>query len=111
MKIELPFPPSSLSGHNKGHWRVKSPVVKKHRDWAEMATKAAKIHVRNDNTDILIRMDFYPPDNRGDRVNYPNRMKPYIDGVADALGVNDKRFLPSYHFHAAKKPGKVVVTI
>jgi hypothetical protein len=45
--------------------------------------------------DIRVSVTFYPPNKRGDRVNFPNRMKPYWDGIADALKVNDSRFLPS----------------
>ncbi|MEN9924037.1 MAG: hypothetical protein RL268_163 [Pseudomonadota bacterium] len=59
--------------------------------------------------DIAIRVRFFPPDNRSDRVNFPNRMKPYFDGIADALGINDRRFLPSYEFLAPEKPGRVEV--
>jgi len=54
---------------------------------------------------------FYPPDRRGDRTNYPNRMKPYFDGIADALGVNDRRFVPAYHFAEPVKDAKVVILI
>jgi crossover junction endodeoxyribonuclease RusA len=99
--IELPWPPSTLSGHNKGHWHAKSGIVAKHRHWAKTATLAIRNHVSVsllDDTDILISVTFYPPDRRGDRVNFPNRIKPYWDGIADALGVNDRRFLPNYHF-------------
>jgi hypothetical protein len=112
--IELPFPPASLSGHNTGHYRVKAPIIEKHREWAMKATLA----IRNrmvvplaDDSDIRVAVTFYPPDRRGDRVNFPNRMKPYWDGIADALAVNDKRFLPAYYFGLPEKPGKVVVVI
>ena len=81
--IELPFPPASLSGHAKGHWRAKSAVTKKHRQWARDATRAARLDVP-DEGDIVIHVSFIPPDNRGDRVNFSNRMKPYFDGIADA---------------------------
>ncbi len=110
MRIVLPFPPSSLSGHNEGHWSGKSGTVQKHRKWAHFATLDENPIVPVVG-DIPITISFYPPDNRGDRVNYPNRMKPYIDGIADALGVNDKRFLPSYEFYPPEKPGRVEVTI
>lgn len=108
--IELPFPPSSLSGHNKGHWRDKAPVVAKHREWAKNATLAAQPLVPP-RGDIRVVATFYPPDNRGDRVNFPNRMKPYFDGIADALKVNDKRFLPAFHFGEQVPGGKVVIFI
>jgi hypothetical protein len=108
--IELPFPPASLSGHNTGHWHSKTDVVAKHRDWARKATLAAKPNVPKEG-DIRVAVTFYPPNNLGDRVNFPNRMKPYWDGVADGLKVNDKRFLPAFYFGQPAKTGKVVIAI
>lgn len=106
--IDLPFPPASLSGHNTGHWRSK-PVAK-YRKWAMIATKAADTPTLRDG-DILVTIHFIPPDNRGDRCNFPNRVKPYLDGIADALGVNDKRFVPRYLFAKPRKPGCVQIVV
>lgn len=109
--IELPFPASSLSGHANGNGRwTKIAATKAHRAWAYAATRAAKPVVPAEG-DICLHVRFVPPDRRGDRVNFPNRMKPYFDGIADALGVNDRRFLPSYEFCAPARHGKVVVTV
>lgn len=108
--ITLPFPPSSLSGHAKGHWRAKSGPTAKHRQWARDATLADRPNVPAAG-DIRVHVRFVPPDRRGDRTNYPNRMKPYFDGIADALKVNDARFLPSFEFAEPEKPGRVEVTI
>lgn len=112
--IELPFPPASLSGHNSGHWRSKSAVVAKHRDWARHATLAVFppcYHAEFKGRDIKLIVIFYPPNRRGDRINFPNRMKPYFDGIADALNVNDSRFLPAYYFGEPVKGGKVIVIL
>jgi crossover junction endodeoxyribonuclease RusA len=109
--IELPFPPATLSGHNNGHWHSKSSIIAKHRKWAAMATIAADATVADGNGDICISVTFYPPDKRGDRVNYPNRLKPYWDGIADALKVNDRRFLPSFHYAEPVKDARVVFAI
>ena len=109
--IVLPFPPASLSGHAKGHWRGKSAVTTRHRTWAAAATLAARPHAIPAAGDIRIHIRFVPPDRRGDRTNFANRMKPYFDGIADALGVNDARFLPTYEFAAPEKPGRVEVTV
>ena len=107
--IALPFPPASLSGHNTGHWRGKADIVKSHRE--DAAEKAGGLSVM-DEGDIHVHVTFFPPDRRGDRVNYPNRMKPYFDGIADALGVNDSRFVPHYYFvDPPHKPGRVEVRI
>ncbi len=95
--IVLPFPPSSLSGHNNGNWRDKAAIVAKHRVWASNATRATKPVIPGEG-DIPIQVRFFPPTRRGDRINFPNRMKPYFDGIADALKVNDSRFLPAFQF-------------
>lgn len=108
--FSLPFPPASLSGHNNGRWQSKSGPVKVHRAIAKLATLEACVAVP-DEGDIPITMTFHPPDKRGDRVNFPNRAKPLWDGIADALGVNDSRFLPTYVFGDPVKGGQVLVTL
>lgn len=108
--ITLPFPPASLSGHAKGHWRAKSTPTAQHREWARVATLAAAPSIPATG-DIRVHVRFVPPDRRGDRTNYPNRMKPYLDGIAEALGVNDRRFLPAFEFAEPQNPGHVVVTL
>ena len=109
--IVLPFPPASLSGHNTGHWSKKSGDVAALRLLAKSRTRSAGIRAADGEGDIRIHFRFVPPNNRGDRVNIPNRLKPLIDGIADGLGVNDKRFLPSYEFADPEKPGRVEVTL
>ena len=96
--ITLPFPASILAGHANGKspW-AKISATKEHRAWAAMAAAAARYVLPNEG-DITVHITFYPPHDRGDRVNYPNRCKPYYDGIAEALGVNDKRFVPHFKF-------------
>jgi crossover junction endodeoxyribonuclease RusA len=109
--IELPWPPASLSGHNNGTYRTKASIIKKHRKHAFEVAKAAKLKV-NATGDIPVCVTFHAPNNRSDRINYWGRCKPYFDGIADALGVNDKRFVPAgYRIGENIKGGKVVVTI
>lgn len=109
--ITLPWPPASLSGHAKGNWRAKAVITAKHRHWAHRATLAAGVAGIPATGDIPLVITFYPPDRRGDRTNYPNRIKPAIDGIAEALNVNDKRFLPTYHFAEPVRVARVVVSI
>lgn len=108
--IRLPFPPSSLSGHAKGNWRGKAAVTKKWRHWAHVATKEARAKAPAEG-DIIVRVRFVPPDRRSDRTNYPNRLKPIFDGLADALSVNDRRFVPHYEFAEPEKPGWIEIKI
>jgi hypothetical protein len=108
--IELPWPSSELAGHNRGHWSSKARIVATHRSWAFHATREVRPTVP-ETGDIHVHICFTPPHNRGDRANMPIMLKPYLDGIAEAMGVNDKRFLPSYEFLPARKPGKVTVTL
>lgn len=109
-QIELPWPPNELSGHHNVHWRVLQPIKKKYREWARLAAMEARPVVPASG-DIRVSATFYPPDLRTDRVNMPTRLKPYWDGIADALKVNDRRFLPTYHYAEPVKNACVVVTI
>jgi crossover junction endodeoxyribonuclease RusA len=61
--------------------------------------------------DIAILVRFVPPHGRFDRANFPALFKAGIDGISDALGVNDRRFLPSYEYAEPEKPGCVIVTV
>lgn len=108
--IVLPFPPSSLSGHANGNWRSKSGPTAKHRKLALERATDAGLSVP-DEGDIGLHIHFVPPDRRGDRCNFWNRCKPYIDGIAEALGVNDSRFLPSKSFADPEKPGRVEISL
>lgn len=108
--IVLPFPPASLSGHAKGHWRSKSSPTATHRERARIAAIEVAPSVPASG-DIRVHVRFVPPDRRGDRVNFPNRMKPYFDGIAEALGVNDARFVPSFEYAEPEKPGRVEVNL
>lgn len=109
--IVLPFPPSALSGHNSGNWYGKKRMVAQHREWARIATLENPPQAVPETGDIPVKVRFVPPTKQGDRVNFPNRMKPYFDGIADALKVNDSRFLPVFEFAEPSKPGCVEVTL
>lgn len=113
MNFSLPFPPASLAGHNNGHWRNRDREVASYRAEAFHLTRTAQRAARYQvpaTGDIAIAFHFVPPNDRGDRVNYPIRIKAQIDGIAEALGVNDKRFLPSYTFGKPEKQGRVEVS-
>lgn len=116
MRIVLPFPSSILAGHAKGNGQwAKVKATKEHREWAHLAALEAigcsGVFPVSDDGDIPITFRFTPPHNRGDRLNFPARIKPYADGIADALKVNDRRFVPHFEFMAAQKPGCVEVTL
>ena len=60
---------------------------------------------------IPLTITFYPPDKRHrDADNMVASIKAGLDGVADALKVNDRRFLPTFVFSEEIK-GMVTVQL
>ena len=113
--ILLGWPSSRLSGHNSGSWRGKSAMVAKWRSDARLATLAAGYrtwpHDRHYDSDIQAVVTFYPPPgDRSDRLNLPTRLKPVWDGIAEALGVDDRLFtFPRYQMGEHVKGGRIVI--
>ncbi len=73
------------------------------------ATKAA-LTASDDPIPVVMR--FYPPDRRHrDDDNMIGSMKAARDSIAEALGVNDRRFRPHYIFAEPEKPGRIEVEL
>lgn len=115
MIINLPWPDSALSPNARVHWAVSARAKSAARKWAGMATLAdiplqARQAIAQGDGLILMRVTFYPPDKRRrDDDNAVAGFKAARDGIADALGVDDSRFRPSYFFEQPEKPGRVEV--
>ena len=115
--IVLPFPPATLSGHDERHKYAHTNHVKEWRAKACDIAKGGGARAFPDGKpytatgDIHLTIRFYPPNKRGDRTNFPNRCKPLLDGLADAWGVNDARFIPHFEFHAPEAPGRVEIEV
>lgn len=91
-ELVLPWPPKELMPNKKTYWRRAAPIKANYREACFMLTKQSGMKVDWDG-DIHVWMDFYPPDRRNrDDDNLIAAFKSGRDGVADALGVNDKRF-------------------
>lgn len=112
MQIELPYPPAILNPNNsKGlHWARLSPAKKAFR-W-ECFIEAKRQGVKplaGPVSKLELDMTFYPPDRRHrDRDNALASAKTLIDGLADALGVNDRIFV--IRFDMADEPlNKVII--
>lgn len=108
--IVLPWPPADLSSNARGHWAKKASATRKYREDAMLCALAAKA-VAPAEGEIALTIRFVPPNNRMDRANYPAMVKAGIDGIADALRANDRRFVPHYAYGPAEKPGRVEITI
>lgn len=94
LSIALPWPPKELSPNGRKHWRGLAKFKAAYRDTCRIETL---LQCRPDYLQlperIHLSMDFVPPDRRRrDRDNLVAAMKSGLDGVADALGINDERF-------------------
>lgn len=93
-EIRLPWPPSELSPNSRLHWSALARAKKRYRQacWATtLEAKAAVAHCGK----LRLELIFHKPTRREmDRDNLLARMKAGLDGVADALKVNDRRFDP-----------------
>lgn len=96
--ITLPFPDKSLSPNSRAHWAVKASHVKEARRYALMMARAAGYDsnmFKGYDGRIHVWIDYYAKTkNYPDHDNCLSASKAYLDGIADALGINDKRFVP-----------------
>ena len=96
IEVVLGWPPSDLSPNARLHWAKLARAKKQYRQACLSVTKEQlkKYPKYNDLPEVLVlEMTFIPPDRRSyDRDNLVARMKSGIDGLSDALRINDKRF-------------------
>lgn len=91
-ELRLPWPPKELSPNARVHWSKKAPIAKAYKKACWALTLEAGLVVP-DSGDIHLFVDYYPPDRRQrDQDNMISASKALFDGIAAALGVNDKRF-------------------
>lgn len=108
--IELPWPPKELNPNSRIHWSEKSKAAKKYRADCHLITKASGVVVPEGA--VLLDITFCPPDRRRrDDDNCLASFKSGRDGVADALGIDDNRFVTTLRMGEPVKGGAVVVRI
>lgn len=91
--LTLPWPKPILSPNARAHWRDLAREKARFRESSRLATLLALKRRRPLATDIYVSLYFTPPDRRAyDQDNLLARMKAGLDGVAEALGVDDSRF-------------------
>jgi crossover junction endodeoxyribonuclease RusA len=97
MIITLPWPKRELSPNSPAHYMVKHKAKKEYRQ--ECAWQAREQGVKQDWPQagkIGVHLHFVPPNRtRRDHDNLIASMKAGLDGLADAMGVDDSRFVIS----------------
>lgn len=113
--LTLPWPPVELSPNRPGHWAKKAKAKKAYRTACKAICEAYPYQGGSLPPDALlsVSMRFHPPSRRRyDWDNLMARMKSGLDGVAQALGVDDAIFRPSMEIGEPMPPdGQVFVVI
>ena len=90
--VTFGWPPKELSPNARVHWSKKSKAAKAYRLDCFYLAKEARITARESGP-ISLHIEFVPPDRRGrDLDNMLASIKSGLDGLAEALKVNDNRF-------------------
>lgn len=111
MRVTLSWPDSRLSPNARLHWRNRAKVAKTAKSAAYYLARAAGAEAPASGP-IPLLITFYPPDNRArDMDNAIASMKSALDGLAEAMKVNDRRFVLTFAWGAAAKPGRVEIAI
>jgi len=107
----LPWPSPDLSPNARGHWSKRMRATKEARGLAFVMARKIGWNVSLSkpwvsDAPITLHVDVFPPDRRRrDHDNIGASLKAYRDGIADALGVNDRRFRETLFIHDNPKPG------
>jgi len=97
LNITLPWPPSALNPNARhAHPAIKWKAAKAYRSACKALAEAHGM-VAPDSPKIALWVEFVPPDRRHrDDDNMVAAFKAGRDGLADAMGVDDRRFVCRY---------------
>lgn len=96
IEVVLPWPPKDLSPNARVHWTKRSKAAKTYRIECGWHVRAAGPKPKfAPSGPVTLDIEFVEPDKqyRRDLDNMLASIKAGIDGIADALGVNDRRFV------------------
>jgi crossover junction endodeoxyribonuclease RusA len=113
VSFDLPFPAKILWPNGRGHWAEKARAVKAARQAAWAAALAAGVKSLPLGYPFAIAVTVYPKTrNAIDADNAVASLKASLDGIADALGVDDQTFdTPTISFGEPVKGGLMTLTV
>lgn len=91
----LPWPPVKLSPNARAHWRTKAAAAKAYKTacWGAVREQSQRAIKPALSGHLAVELEFRPPDRRSyDRDNLLARVKSGLDGLCEALGINDAQF-------------------
>jgi len=111
MTVTLGWPSRALSPNARSHWATLARAKKAARREGYIAARSAGVLAGVSS--VCIQVTFIPPDaRRRDCDNLVSQIKGQIDGISDAIGIDDSRWIWAAPVIAKpEKPGRVVVTL
>jgi crossover junction endodeoxyribonuclease RusA len=110
MKVIYPFPPNVLSPNARAHWSEIAKRKKQVRSDANYMTRVNQVKVSKDKP-VMLSIVFRPATKaRYDLDNAFARCKALIDGIADAIGIDDTHFTYQLARGEPLKGGAVEIT-
>ena len=99
IEIKLPWPPTVLSPNSRAHWATVAKSKKRYRQACALYSisqmRGSAPQPLPADGELALALEFFPPSARKmDRDNLLARMKAGLDGVCDALAIDDARFEP-----------------
>lgn len=112
-ELTLPWPSRDLHPNSRGHWSKRAKAAKSARRAAFVLAVKAGWGGTMLKGPLYVWIDGYPADHRRrDADGLLSSLKPWLDGIADALGIDDRRFVPCTRIRdEVRKGGEVVVRI
>ncbi|WP_230280248.1 hypothetical protein [Croceicoccus sp. Ery15] len=112
IRVDLPYPHKTLWPNGpQRNYHAKARHKKSHRNWAWGAAKAEKGTVEGDPVPVRLIVHAKPTGPLPDRDNCVAALKAYQDGIAAAIGIDDKHFAePTVEF-AMPRDGRFVIEV
>lgn len=113
MILDLPFPAKILWPNGRGHHMTRHKAAKKHKGWARAAALAERRNApAGDRLRLVATIHPKPAGPAPDKDNSSAALKAYQDGIAWALGVDDRHFAePEIRFADRVKGGRFVIEV
>lgn len=111
--VTFGWPPQKLNPNARAHWRIKHKAARRYRRDCWALAKASGIAAPGTDR-LMVKLVFRPPTaQRRDLDNLLAAMKHGLDGLAEAIGVDDSRFALTISIGEVdpRRLGAVVVSV
>lgn len=111
--FELPWPSPKLSPNSREHWSKVARLKRAYRARCRAIGVSVGLgYLKGSENAVSVHLTFFPPDaKRRDMDNMLASMKAGLDGLADAMGVDDSKWRIAMEVAEPEKGGLVLVEV